>query len=517
MSPKPRFLHDIGQLIPGTPYLVRAHLGVGGLGMVYDVVEQPTSRVLALKMAHPDLLEGTPLRARLRELGAQLIDLAHENIGEVYGCGETGNPAAVPFLLMERLQGHTLARVLRRLRAKERLLPLSRVFTVMAGLLSALDRAHSRGVTHGAVKPANLFLHERPEGRIRIKLVDFGTQRILDEIRRTRDRGLDAGRLVEARGSWLELAAADIFASGAVLYEILSLRSLAEDAGSCAVSGWRAVPPELDALLARMLDERPERRPNAAGVLAELDAIRRTLVETGSLQKFDRLEPGIALGRPLLGVGPSTPTRTSDSTVDENWDLPLEAEESPLPPMGSGVSSEEPKASHRKRQRWWLSPEANQHVPDWIQAAATARQGRMLRLKRLGASAGLGSLLASMVLVPSYRAWWPFPANDAMAFGGLGAVAAATPAAGPEPPTARAGNPPSGSIAAPPGAAPSIAPGGSPGTPGTKWVRVSDVPTEGAPAPNPGSKPRDRESQGRPRKPKPDDSPIVGLEVVESP
>lgn len=298
-----RFLYDVDQIIPGTNYKVLAHLGIGGMGSVYEIAE-PTrdDQPFVLKAVHPQLLAGTRVRERLFKESAALRQLQHENIVRILGSGETGSDPAIPYYLMERLRGHTLGRALRRLRAKGRWLPLSRAFTIMAGVLSALAYAHEHGVIHRDVKAENIFLHQRSDGRICIKLVDFGATRIIGDARAT-PFGI-AGSVASAAPELLRseeaTPACDIYAAGVLLYEMLCWhhpfgefsddRELVEahlSSNPVPLSTWRAVPQALDELILRMLEKDPKKRPDGAAALSSLDRIRRELSRTNTLELYD--------------------------------------------------------------------------------------------------------------------------------------------------------------------------------------------------------------------------------------
>src|SRR6478736_907781 len=153
-----------GQLVPGTKYRTRALIGSGGMGSVYEVEHTELGKLFVLKVLRAGLVERTDLAARMKNEWRALGRLQHPNIVVVTDAGSTDD--GVPFFVMERLEGETLAA---RMRREGRLsMPLS--LRISVGLLDALSAAHAIGVVHRDIKPQNVFLPAKGG----VKLLDFG-------------------------------------------------------------------------------------------------------------------------------------------------------------------------------------------------------------------------------------------------------------------------------------------------------------------------------------------------------
>lgn len=227
----------VGELIDGR-YLLLGRLGEGAMGVVYRAWQRSTAREVALKIlpVEPELRARDPLayaemRARFRrevQLAAR-IDSAY--VARVHDSGEL--PDGGLYFAMERVIGTPLDRVL----VTEGHLAPARVLELGQQLGQALGVVHALGLVHRDVKPANLMVVAGPQGRERIKLVDFGIARAYEVDLQMGKAALTqltmAGTLL---GSFAymapeQLAAAgtsgagvgpwtDVYAAGCTLYEL---------------------------------------------------------------------------------------------------------------------------------------------------------------------------------------------------------------------------------------------------------------------------------------------------------
>ena len=158
------------ETIAGTRYRVVGLIGSGGMGSVYEVEHLELGKRFVLKALLRSLAGRDDLAVRLRNEWRALGRLEHPNIVSVTDAGVTAT--GVPYYVMERLHGETLASRLRR----ERRLPLAEALRIAADVLDGLSAAHRIGIVHRDVKPANIFLVAgRP-----VKLLDFGIAKVLD-------------------------------------------------------------------------------------------------------------------------------------------------------------------------------------------------------------------------------------------------------------------------------------------------------------------------------------------------
>jgi len=266
-----------GEVILGTRYRVLSLIGVGGMGSVYEVEHVELGKRFVLKALLRELSRRDDLVQRLRNEWRALARLQHANIVNVTDAGTSGN--GVPFYVMERLEGATLAAVLRQ---KRRLHVLEAVH-VAACVLEALSAAHDIGIIHRDVKPANVFIVSGGG----VKLLDFGIAKIADATGVVTARGLAVGtpRYMspeQARGERVD-GRSDIYASALILYEMLAgvgpfddvreandllLAHLAREAPplSSFLSG---VSPELERIVSSMLAKDCRKRPAHAREAAE--------------------------------------------------------------------------------------------------------------------------------------------------------------------------------------------------------------------------------------------------------
>jgi len=151
-------------LDPGTrlgPYEILSPLGAGGMGELYKARDTRLDRTVALKVL-PSGLAAHPERGEHFEREAKSISqLSHPNICTLFDVGEEDGTA---FLVMEHLEGETLAERLRR-----GALPLEQALTLATEIAEALSAAHRQGIIHRDLKPGNVMLVKTGA-----KLLDFG-------------------------------------------------------------------------------------------------------------------------------------------------------------------------------------------------------------------------------------------------------------------------------------------------------------------------------------------------------
>ncbi len=273
---------------------VVARIARGAMGVVYKVRDPRDGRLLALKVLAG---EDPWLRKRLAREGRALLVLDHPNIVRVHSLGEElaqamllearpGETVQAPrhggdeafSILMEFVEGSSLRETL-----AAGPFPPSRAVRLIVQVLDALDYAHGRGIIHRDVKPENILIDAAGSA----KVADFGLAKILPHpvaaprAREAASAGAPtARRLSTAQSDTLGTPPymapeqrrnprdvdlrADLYAAGVVLHEMLTGRIPPEG----------AVPPPLDTVVAKMLEEDRERRyAGAAAVKADLERI----------------------------------------------------------------------------------------------------------------------------------------------------------------------------------------------------------------------------------------------------
>ena len=238
-------------LKPGThlgPYEILSQIGAGGMGEVYKARDTRLERFVAIKILPAHLADRPELRERFEREARTIAKLNHPHICTLYDVGrqelprEEGAtaplrsrlgeelPHTIDFLVMEYLEGETLAE-----RLKKGPLPLEQVLRYAVEVSDALDKAHRAGVTHRDIKPGNIIVTK--EGT---KLLDFGLAKLKQEVAKATipasemptvpgaltEHGTLLGTLhymapeqVEGKVNEID-ARTDIFAFGALVYEM---------------------------------------------------------------------------------------------------------------------------------------------------------------------------------------------------------------------------------------------------------------------------------------------------------
>jgi eukaryotic-like serine/threonine-protein kinase len=259
--------------VAGRYELVRP-LGHGAMATVDLAHDVELARPVALKRLAENLARDEDLQRRFLREARLAARLAHPNVVRVFDVGEDDGR---PFIAMEYVEGETLAELL----AQRGQLTVTEAAKLGTQICAGLAAVHAAGLVHRDVKPQNLLL--RTDGVL--KLGDFGIAAGHEGTRLTLAGTVlgTAGYLApeQARGEQVT-AAADIYAVGVVLYELLTGEP-ARTAGSLAELGSEdgfeppdlatrvpTAPPELVAAVTACLSFRPEDRPPSAAALARL-------------------------------------------------------------------------------------------------------------------------------------------------------------------------------------------------------------------------------------------------------
>ena len=143
------------------PYEIQAPLGHGGMGEVYRAIDTRLGRAVAIKVLPRQVAENPARRQRFEREAHALASLNHPHICPLYDVGEQDG---LPFLVMEALDGETLAA-----RLVRGALPIDQVVRHTIEMADALDHAHRQGVIHCDLKPSNVDTDGREAARFRCR------------------------------------------------------------------------------------------------------------------------------------------------------------------------------------------------------------------------------------------------------------------------------------------------------------------------------------------------------------
>jgi serine/threonine-protein kinase len=272
----------IGEIVGGKYRIVRL-LARGGMGVVYEAHHAVVRRRFAIKFLRRDLSERRDILNRFQREAEAAGALENDNVTAAVDFGISDDGA--PFIVMEYLVGESLAGLLER----EGRLPVQRAADLVAQACRGVEAAHLAGIVHRDLKPHNLFVARRDDGTDLLKVLDFGVAKLqaLDEATAATGTGTILGTAAymspeQARGEKAVDKRTDVYALGAILFEILSQKMphpgdspnaiLHHIATQPAVplEPLRAdVPAELIAIVSRALTSDPAARPASAGTLAQ--------------------------------------------------------------------------------------------------------------------------------------------------------------------------------------------------------------------------------------------------------
>jgi tetratricopeptide (TPR) repeat protein len=272
-------------------FRVLREIGRGGMGIVYEAIQVPLDRKVALKILPLGLISSPRSRERfLREAKAS-ASLQHPHIIPVYTFGELGG---IPFYSMELIGGRSVDRIVAERKAARAagdagagcgvMLPSFQTLAErMAAVARAIEHAHRRGITHRDLKPANLI--EDEDGRILI--ADFGLARfegtpsltlsgqvLGTPVYMSPEQASADGRSVDQR--------TDVYSLGATLYEMSTLEPPFRGEGPRSILQRvlrddpapprklePAIPRDLETIILKAMEKEPVRRYSTAGALAE--------------------------------------------------------------------------------------------------------------------------------------------------------------------------------------------------------------------------------------------------------
>jgi serine/threonine protein kinase len=316
-------------------YQVRKVLGSGGMGVVFQAYDADLQRLVALKTTLPAAAEHPSAKQRFLREARATAAIKHDHIVTIYHVGED---RGVAYLAMEFLEGESLDQRLRR----QGRLPWREALRIARETAQGLAAAHKHGLIHRDIKPGNIWLESRSEGRgtrdetrpaahavvgprpsplpARVKILDFGLVLPTADNANLTQSGAIVGTPAfmapeQCRGQTVD-ARADLFSLGCVLYRMVT--GEAPFRGTHPISTLIAVatstprppqaldpklPPAACALIMRLLSKDPaDRPPSAAAVIEAIEAIEQGRAQPAAPTWRPRRPAGWAIAAVLACV-----------------------------------------------------------------------------------------------------------------------------------------------------------------------------------------------------------------------
>jgi serine/threonine-protein kinase len=270
-------VHSVDHIVANR-YRLRAQIGRGGVGVVWRARDERLDRDVALKVLHPWVADDPDLRERFEREAAALARLEHPNVVRLYDVLEHDGQTVLVLELVDGISLDTLV--------AGRSLDWEETRRYGAPVAAALAHAHTRGVVHRDLTPANVLV-ERGTGRVVV--TDFGLARLARSSRSAPVSGVLAGTpeywAPEQAAGRRTGPATDLYALGCILFRLLSGRMPFEGEDRLATGLRRAyeaapslagptpdAPPEAVALVDRLLAREPEERGDAIDAAIALGA-----------------------------------------------------------------------------------------------------------------------------------------------------------------------------------------------------------------------------------------------------
>ncbi|RAX19107.1 MULTISPECIES: Stk1 family PASTA domain-containing Ser/Thr kinase [unclassified Actinomyces] len=328
------------QMLAGR-YELRELIGRGGMAEVHLGYDTRLSRIVAIKLLRSDIAGDPTFQARFRREATSAAALNHPAIVAVYDSGEEeltqpdGTRRAVPFIVMEYVEGHTV----RELLGEGEAVPISEAVEITTGVLDALEYSHRAGIVHRDIKPGNIMLTQAGA----VKVMDFGIARAVEDsaatVTQTHAVVGTAQYLSpeQARGEVVD-ARSDLYSTGCLLYELLT--------GQPPFTGDSAV-----AIAYQHVREIPKPPSSIAADIP--DSLDRVVLKALAKNRDDRYQDAAHMRADLLAAarGLDVAAPATDSWAATTV-LPQEAEAAAAAPSPQEQTPAEEE--EQPRRRWWV-------------------------------------------------------------------------------------------------------------------------------------------------------------------
>jgi DNA-binding beta-propeller fold protein YncE/predicted Ser/Thr protein kinase len=336
---------SIGSVLAG--YRIEGLAGEGGMGRVYRATQLGLNRQVAVKVIVPELAHDADFRRRFQRESELSASIDHPNVVPVYEAGEADGRL---FIAMRWVEGTDLRSVI----VREGKLDPDRIVAIVEQVAAALDAAHSGGLVHRDVKPANVMLTSTHGGE-HVYLTDFGLTKRAESGSALTKTGAFVGTPdymppEQIKGERAD-ARADVYALGCLLFhaltgrppydrdtEVAKMYAQLHDPPPSATGSVPGIPVGLDAVISRALSKDPGGRYPSAGDLAR--AARAALTGTVASQPERSLATGLAA--PGAVTPPPTPAQPAAVTP------PPTAAAPPAPPAPPAAPPPTPPVPARR-------------------------------------------------------------------------------------------------------------------------------------------------------------------------
>ncbi len=309
-------------------YQILAKLAVGGMAEIFlarSASVGGVERYVVLKRVLRERATDVEFIRMFLDEARLAAQLQHPNVAQVYDIGKLGDSY---FFTMEYVHGETVRGLLHRAYGLRKPLSIGNVLTIIAGTAAGLHHAHERvgidgkplGIVHRDVSPSNLMISY--EGHV--KVVDFGVAKAADRLSETR-AGTVKGKIAylspeQSRAGTIDRRA-DLFSLGIVMWEMLAterlfnkatdfdtMMAIANDDARPPSSVRPGIPPEIDAIVMRLLARNPDDRYQTAADV--VDAIEEVAARSNSILS------AAALGRSMRELFGQRPEPWIEMTVE---------------------------------------------------------------------------------------------------------------------------------------------------------------------------------------------------------
>ncbi|MFN3197346.1 MAG: protein kinase domain-containing protein [Bradymonadia bacterium] len=401
----------IGRLLAERFALVR-HVATGGVGTIYEAIQLPVGRRVAIKLLRAEVLADPNLphsqvndatiqaKARFRREARVISRLRHPNTVTLYDFGE--GQGGELFIAMEFIEGPTLLQVMQD--PTTRALSPERAIALTCQIARSLEEAHRHGVVHRDLKPANVMLIQTPEGAELVKVVDFGIARARHErdsapITLTGSLSGTPNYMSPEQIRGVEVDhRADIYALGLMLYEMLT--------GLQAVGGEHAI----SVILKQIQDSPPPLAASmgAGPVIEGLQQVVDRAIAKDPAQRYDQVA---AMRRDLESLSMRQELGAmwagARKGAEETFDLLRSGADTLLDEIIETVQRQmlawrqNPKAFSRRNARelvlWALHPEPDESALTAFMEARFRATGHVVKLHDL--------MGAFSCVFPALRSW----------------------------------------------------------------------------------------------------------------